>query len=89
MKEPLLEPTEGRLGHTIMPGDKVFTFTQASRATRICSGIYRGIIRDRSPRGVEWEYFVVERKDGKRTRLQYNGLVLAGTTLEDLDDVNI
>lgn len=89
MKEPLLESTEGRLGHIISPGDKVFTFTQASRATRVCSGIYRGIIREKTRYGTEWEFFVIERPDGKRTKLQYNGLVLAGTTLEDLDGMNI
>lgn len=89
MKEPLLESTEGRLGHTISPGDKVFTFTQAGRSTRVCSGVYRGIIREQTRYGNQWDCFVVERADGKRSKLHYNGLVPAGTTLEDLDGMNI
>jgi hypothetical protein len=85
MKEPLLEEVEGKLGDMIKPGDKVFTFTSGSSSTRICSGIFRGVIRAGHGRN-SWEHYVVERADGKRTKLHYAGMVPAGTTLEQLDD---
>ena len=86
MKEPLLEAVEGKLGDAINPGDKVFTFTSTyGGGTRICSGIFRGVIRAES-RHNSWEHYVVERADGKRTKLHYNGMVPVGTTLEQLDD---
>jgi hypothetical protein len=87
MKEPLLEEVEGKLDQIIKPGDQVFTFTQVyGRGTRISSGIYRGIIREER-RGYHWEHYVVERKDGKRTKLHYNGMVLPSTSIADLDDM--
>lgn len=87
LKEPLLESIEGTLGHTINPGDAVFSFTQVyGRGTRIWSGIYRGFIRTVSGGGANWEHPVIERPCGKRTKLHYNGLVPAGTTLSELDD---
>ena len=86
MKDPLQEKVEGKLDQIIAPGDKVFTFTQVyGRGTRIASGIFRGIIRT-SERGHIWVYYVVERPDGKRSKLNYNGMVLPHTTLTDLDD---
>lgn len=86
MKEPLLEAVEGTLGDTINPGDKIFTFTQVyGRGTRIASGIFRGVMRIVDNRSA-WEYYVVERANGKRTKLNYNGMVPVGTTLEQLDD---
>ena len=82
MKEPLLEAVEGVMGQIISPGDKIVTFTQVyGRGTRIYSGIYRGVIRSQ-----HWIYYVVEREDGKRSKLNYNGMVLPHTTLADLDD---
>lgn len=85
-KEPLLEAVVGKLQHTINPGDKVFTFTSTyGKSTRICSGIYQGVIRKQEGRYTQ-EKYVVERADGKRTLLNYNGMVPAGTTLEELDD---
>lgn len=89
MREPLLESTKGILGHIINPGDRVFTFTQDGRGTKVCSGIYRGIIRAKNRYATLWEFYVVERVDGKNTKLHYNGMVSDSTTLDELDEVTI
>ena len=81
----------GTLGHTIHPGDKIFTFTQVyGRGTRCSRGIFRGV------REVTCDYgyrkgsvdttFVVEREEGKRTFLNYAGMVPANTQLDELHD---
>jgi hypothetical protein len=83
--EPLLESVEGKFGHLINPGDPVITFTSTYRKnTLIASGIYRGVIRAQS-RHYKTERYVVERPDGKKTLLQYNGMVPPTVTLQDLD----
>lgn len=87
MKEPLEEPIIGATGTMINPGDRVFTFTQVyGRGTRVWSGVFRGVIRVEQRRDDIWEYFVVERGDGARSKLHYSNMVPAGTRLEDLDD---
>jgi hypothetical protein len=83
-REPLLEDMEGRFGHHIKVGDRVVTFTQACRATRVDDGIYCGVVREKNAYGTEWVYYIVERKDGKRSRLSYNGIVPETITIKDL-----
>jgi hypothetical protein len=87
MKDPLPEVVEGRFGHMIQPGDAVITFTQANRATRIDEGIFRGVINETTTTSWgtrKWTYYVVERPDGRRSKLQYNGMVPRSTKLEEL-----
>ena len=86
MKEPILESVEGRFSDVISPGDRVITFTQRHRATKIDVGIFRGVIKEMQsmPYPRDWTYYVVERSDGRRTKLMYNGMVLPSTTLENL-----
>jgi len=86
------EPAEGFFsGQFIKPGDQVVTFTQAGRGTRISRGTFVGPMKvvkpARYPGGTdrEWTYYLVDRADGKRSKLNYNGFVLEGTTLGDLD----
>lgn len=84
-----LEPVEGFFrGQFVKPGDQVVTFTQAGRGTRISRGTFVGAMVVTSNRyGSErsWTYYLVDRADGKRSKLTYNGFVLDGTTLGDLD----
>jgi hypothetical protein len=85
MQPTSLEPVEGFFrGQFIKPGDKVVTFTQAGRGTRVMRGTFVGSMRVEGARH-SWTYFLVDRADGTRTKLTYNGMVPDGTTLGDLD----
>lgn len=94
-KEPLAESVNSRFGKVINVGDEVVTFTQAGRSTRVDKGIFKGVMRTRDlsradddhPWSVDWshEYYVVERADGKRTKLHYeHSLCHASITVQDL-----
>lgn len=87
MKDPLPEVVEGRFGHTIKPGDHIITFTRANRATRIEQGFFCGVIHEKieSIHGTRnWTYYVVERLGGKRTKLNFNGMVPGDMKLSEL-----
>lgn len=82
-KEPIAEPITGQFGHRIEPGDRVITFTQANRATKVDTGIYLGTMTVKET----WhtaEYYIIEREGGKRTKMFYNGIVPFSTTLQEL-----
>jgi hypothetical protein len=82
-------PVIGNLGHTIQPGDQVFTFTQVyGRGTRVCRGTYVGTkkVPHRYNPGEFRETYVVQREDESYTVLHYAGMVPTGTSLDDLHD---
>lgn len=82
-KAPIAEAMTGRFGHRIEPGDPVITFTQAGRATRVEAGTYLGTMTAVG-RWNTWTYFIVERQDGKRTKLTYNGIVPRSISIDEL-----
>lgn len=84
----------GTRGHTIKPGDKVFTFTQVyGRGTRICRGTFLGVeektVRRWGSERVERTYLVAREEGRSPSRLHYAGMVPVGTTLDELHDVVI
>ena len=94
-KEPLPEAVNSRFGKVIQPGDEVVTFTQAGRSTRVDKGIFKGVMRTRTlirdndgdewKQNHSWTYYVVERADGKRTKLHYEHSLCHGDiTVQDL-----
>jgi len=94
-KEPLAESVSSRFGREINVGDPVVTFTQSGRSTRVGEGIFKGVMRVRDyDRGSEsklwichhtWTYYIVERADGRRTKLHYeSSLCHADITVRDL-----
>lgn len=94
-KEPLPEAVNSRFGKVINPGDEVVTFTQSGRSTRVDKGIFKGVMRTRDLHRAdddhEWSlwhshtYYVVEREDGKRTKLHFEqSLCHASITVQDL-----
>jgi len=99
-KEPLPEQVNSRFGKVINPGDEVVTFTQAGRSTHVDKGVYRGVMRVHNysradsdhewSRDRSWTYYVVERADGKRTKLHYEQSLCHGSvTVQDLVGHNI
>lgn len=85
MQPTSLEPVLGFFpDQFIKPGDAVVTFTQAGRGTRILRGTFVGSMTVDRGRHT-WTYYLVDRADGSRSKLTYNGMVLDGTTLGDLD----
>jgi hypothetical protein len=89
-REILKKEVVGTLGHTIKPGDKVYTFTQVyGRGTRVCRGVFLGVgeTPHRYNRGVVTTTYVVEREEGRTPSiLHYPGMVPVGTTLDELHD---
>lgn len=94
-KEPLQEAVNSRFGKVINVGDRVVTFTQAGRSTHVNEGIFKGVMRvrdfsradDDHPWHLdrEWTYYIVEREDGKRTKLHFeSSLCHADITVKDL-----
>lgn len=81
----------GKLGHTIAPGDVIFTFTSTyGGGTRVSRGIFLGVREKVCDRGwnkghVDITYAVM-REDGKRTFLNYAGMVPANTKIDELHD---
>ena len=99
-KEPLLESVNSRFGKVINVGDPVVTFTQAGRSTHVDEGVFKGVMRtfdyERFGDDEEWKqyrsmtYYIVERPDGKRTKLHYDtSLCHAEVTVKDLIGFNI
>lgn len=82
-KEPIAEAITGQFGHRIEPGDRVITFTQANRATKIDAGVFLGTMVEKGTWGAS-EYYIIERAGGKRTKMFYNGIVPFNTTLQEL-----
>lgn len=82
---------QGKLGHTIKPGDVVFTFTSTyGGGTRVSRGVFLGVREKPVTRGwnagrVDTTY-AVRREDGTRTFLNYPGMVPHGTSLDVLHD---
>lgn len=99
-KEPMLETVNSRFGKVIYVGDPVVTFTQAGRSTHVNEGIFKGVMKVetwyRPDPETEYThqrtqiYYVVERPDGKRTKLHYEqSLCHADVTVKDLIGHNI
>jgi hypothetical protein len=82
-KEPIAQAITGQFGHRIEPGDRVITFTQARRATKVDTGIYLGTMTVKGTWSTS-EYYVIERDGGKRTKMYYDGIVPFNTALQEL-----
>ncbi len=99
-KEPLAESVKSRFGKVINVGAHVVTFTQSGRATRVNEGTFKGVMRERKFRRDSddhpwtevrcYTYYIVERPDGKRTKLHYEqSLCHADISVRDLIGHNI
>ena len=99
-KEPLAESVKSRFGKVINVGDPVVTFTQSGRSSHVNEGTFKGVMRTRDlsradddhPWSVNrsFTYYIVERPDGKRTKLHYEqSLCHADITVRDLIGHNI
>jgi hypothetical protein len=81
-KEPLVESVNSRFGKIINVGDPVVTFAQCGRSTSVGEGIFKGVMRvetwyrkdPETPYSLSREstFYVVERPDGRRTKLHYD-----------------
>lgn len=92
--EPLQESIKTKLrgaidDQLISPGCEVITFIHGTSSAGLRLGIYRGLTRKIDSSGkFTTEYYIIERDDGKLSRLFYANFVKSDTPLKSLSGIH-